>query len=82
MDASLLRTFFVADEKQGEEKSYRFNGRLATQANYAAGELHGLSQNWNEQGVLVFEGEYKEGCAAANSINSMPTASLKSSQLS
>jgi antitoxin component YwqK of YwqJK toxin-antitoxin module len=51
----------VDDKREGEEKSYFPDGKTSSVALYMHDQLHGLSQRWNEEGVLIFEGEYKNG---------------------
>ena len=45
----------------GDEKIYHPNGQVETEAHYIAGKMEGMTRSWNIEGVLVFEGEYKEG---------------------
>ena len=48
--------------RNGEEKTYFENGQIRSICRYEHDQLNGLSQSWNEQKVLVFEGEYKTAC--------------------
>ncbi len=52
---------FVEDLKEGEERTCFENGKLVSVFKYTHGELDGLCSEWNAEGVLVFEGEYKQG---------------------
>jgi antitoxin component YwqK of YwqJK toxin-antitoxin module len=52
---------FHADLQEGEELCYFENGSVSGRSFFLHGKLHGLVQNWNEQGVLIFEAEYQEG---------------------
>ena len=48
------------DKREGEEKTYHENGRLASIFCYRNDLLDGLAQSWNPEGVLVFEAEYQD----------------------
>ena len=62
-NGKLLREVnYIGDLKVGEEKCYYDNGKLAALAIYNKnGEKDGLYQEWNKDGVIVFEGEFKNG---------------------
>jgi uncharacterized protein len=46
---------------EGEEKTYYEDGKVASVIPYQNGKIHGNYQQWNRQGVLVFDAEYKDG---------------------
>ena len=54
-------TYFFDDMREGEERTYHRNGNFASIFLYENDRLSGLSQAWNEEGVLVFEAEYIDG---------------------
>ena len=49
---------FVDDIKTGEWKCYYENGNKKFVGFYKNGEKHGLCKDYNEQGKLIFDGEY------------------------
>ena len=49
---------FVDDIKTGEWKFYYENGNKKFVGFYKNGEKHGLCKDYNEQGKLIFDGEY------------------------
>lgn len=52
---------FIADLKEGEEKTFYENGNLASLYNYEKGQFHGLCQEWTLEGVKLLEAEYRNG---------------------
>ena len=52
---------FSNNMQQGEEICYFPSGQKGSIKHYKDGKLHGLSSEWNEKGVLVFEGEFQNG---------------------
>lgn len=52
---------FKNDQPHGEEKVFFENGQQASYVPYVEGKIHGVAQDWNPEGVLVFEGEYRNG---------------------
>lgn len=47
--------------KEGAHEKYFWTGRLASQENYRAGELDGLSLRFNKNGTRLYEGHFKAG---------------------
>ena len=54
-------SLFSNGEKTGEEKTFYENERLASLRFYKDGHFDGLCQEWNSEGILIFEGEYQKG---------------------
>lgn len=55
---------YVNGERHGKRLYYRGTPpkmRLSKEENYSNGKLNGVVKNYNEKGVLYFEGEYKQG---------------------
>ena len=51
---------YLNDEKNGIGKEY-FNGRVKCEANYLNGKKHGKFKEYDNNGNLVFEGEFENG---------------------
>jgi antitoxin component YwqK of YwqJK toxin-antitoxin module len=54
-------TAYEDDLQVGVEKTYFEDGKLASLIQYKAGKIDGEYKKWNEHGILVFEGEYRDG---------------------
>ncbi|EFB40302.1 toxin-antitoxin system YwqK family antitoxin [Parachlamydia acanthamoebae] len=55
------QALFIQDKKEGDEKSFFPSGQKSAIYPYKNGELHGTCREWNEDGTLIFEGEYVHG---------------------
>jgi len=56
-----LQANFVKNLKEGEEKGFHDDGKPLSVRHYKAGKLDGLAMEWNREGVVVFEADYREG---------------------
>lgn len=48
-------------EREDEAVLYWPNGKMKRRCGFQKGVRHGLDQMWNEDGILVDEGQYEEG---------------------
>lgn len=55
------QVLFTNDLKEGDEISYFNNGNVSSIYTYNHGLLNGSMKEWNEKGILIFEGEYCSG---------------------
>jgi antitoxin component YwqK of YwqJK toxin-antitoxin module len=55
------QVFFVNGMKEGDEEIFYENGKKAALNHYLKVEKEGKSQEWNLEGVLIFEGHYRNG---------------------